>query len=316
MYSWQPVKTVSVIIPTRNRRRRLERALRSVAAQTHAVHEVIVVDDGSTDGTFEWLKDANPMPGLLKVVHHTTPAGGSAARNAGIASALGEMIAFLDDDDEWMPGKLEKQLGVMNAGGRAVASCWYEVDTGFSRRLVTVPESPSIEQLLEGNVCGSASLCMVKATLAREVGGFDVRLPSGQDWDFWIRLRDRAEIAVAKEALVRYVAHDDEKITSNVGVAYRGTRAVFMKHRPRVQSTARRRLLGRLAYLRSLQPGSRSARLRSLARAVRWHGEGSRAFVISSLPRILVPESLLQRAVRRYVSWRTCLAGRGGARIA
>src|SRR4030066_2069221 len=103
---------VSVIIPTYNRARFIERAIRSVLNQTYQNFEIIVVDDASTDDTEERVRRLLPNGRRLKYVRHDINRGAGAARDTGIKNAAGEYIALLDSDDEWLPEKLEKQLQV------------------------------------------------------------------------------------------------------------------------------------------------------------------------------------------------------------
>ena len=106
-----PSPQVSVVAPAFERREVLPRALDSVVAQTYGDWELIVVDDGSTDGTAEMVKQDYPDVHLVVQENH----GVSAARNAGIAQARGEWIAFLDSDDAWLPEKLERQMKALEA---------------------------------------------------------------------------------------------------------------------------------------------------------------------------------------------------------
>ncbi len=100
--------TVSVIIPTYNRANLVSRAIKSVLNQTYQDFEIIVVDDCSEDNTEEIVKSFNDS--RIRYIKHKKNKGGSAARNTGIKRARGKYIAFLDDDDEWLPSKLEKQI--------------------------------------------------------------------------------------------------------------------------------------------------------------------------------------------------------------
>ena len=99
---------ISVIIPVHNRAKLILRALASVRAQTYAEFEILVVDDGSTDGLSETLGQLDEP--RLRVLRHTLRQGAASARNTGIRASTGEYLAFLDSDDEWMPNKLERQL--------------------------------------------------------------------------------------------------------------------------------------------------------------------------------------------------------------
>ena len=110
---------ISVVIPTRNRRRLLALALASVLDQRGVRLEVIVVDEASTDDTVEMVRSiADPR---VRLVRHAVPLGKSAARNRGIAESVGDWIAFLDDDDLWAPDKLRLQLQALRAERRAWA---------------------------------------------------------------------------------------------------------------------------------------------------------------------------------------------------
>ena len=102
-------RSVSAVIPTFNRKALVLRALRSVYEQTQSVDEIIVVDDGSEDGTRAAIRDEFPAVEILVQDNR----GVSAARNRGIAVASGSWIAFLDSDDEWKPSKIERQLGAL-----------------------------------------------------------------------------------------------------------------------------------------------------------------------------------------------------------
>ena len=101
--------TVSVVIPTYNRINYLPRALDSVAAQTRPVTEIIVVDDGSTDGTAECIRSRYPEVNVIRQANH----GVSHARNTGIRNVTGDWIAFLDSDDAWMPEKMSRQFSAL-----------------------------------------------------------------------------------------------------------------------------------------------------------------------------------------------------------
>src|SRR5579864_4784339 len=120
---------VSVVIPTRNRPALLARALDSVMRQTHAPEEVIVVVDGPDEETLRILRGDY---GFVRTMQLNTPGGASAARNAGVKKASGAWIAFLDDDDEWLPRKLELQMQA------ALRSSW-RYPMVFSRVVVNTP---------------------------------------------------------------------------------------------------------------------------------------------------------------------------------
>ena len=123
---------VSVIIPSHNRAVLLPRAVESVLAQTYSNLEVIIVDDASSDSTPAVMADLVKRDPRVRYFRHETNRYASAARNTGIASARGELIAFLDDDDEWLPEKLAKQVPVMLSASPEVGMvyCWMDYYDG------------------------------------------------------------------------------------------------------------------------------------------------------------------------------------------
>ena len=224
---------VSVVIPTRNRRARLERALRSVLAQTWRPLEVIVIDDASTDETSTLLSPLQTDGVRWRCLRNETPKGGAAARNQGIATATGTAVAFLDDDDTWLPEKIERQMAMLAERPEAVAvTCSYLVSTPGRPDHVVRPDGRADEQhLLWANDLGGASVCLSPTGRLRSIGGFDATLPSAQDWDLWIRLRELGPIAVCQDALVRYDRHDGPRISTNTPAMYVGRRKVFFRYR-------------------------------------------------------------------------------------
>ena len=123
---------ISVIIPTYNRKRLVERAAKSVLAQMYKNIECIVVDDCSTDETVTLLKELSLKDSRLIVISHTANRHVSAARNTGLAAANGELIAFLDDDDAWLPNKLDKQVACILSlpDTFGLVYCWFDMYSG------------------------------------------------------------------------------------------------------------------------------------------------------------------------------------------
>jgi glycosyltransferase involved in cell wall biosynthesis len=184
------VPAVSVIIPTRNRRKRLKLAIRSALGQTRVDLEVLVIDDGSTDSTEQAV--ANITDHRIRYVRRAASEGVSAARNAGIAEARGRWIAFLDDDDVWAPTKLTRQIDVMESHGRMWS---YAGDVMVDGDLTIVAGGPppppdEVVGLLErhNSVPAGASNIIVHADALSAAGPFDPGLTNHEDWDMWIRL--------------------------------------------------------------------------------------------------------------------------------
>jgi GT2 family glycosyltransferase len=223
--------TVSVVIPTHNRKAALERAIKTVVAQTYGDWELVVVDDASTDGTEEVVRALGE--GRLVYVRHPQNRGGGAARNTGIQRARGKYVAFLDSDDEWFPGKLARDVGAFADEGVGLVYCGKElVDPAGRLLLRRIPtlQGDLYRQLLAHDFIGSCSRVAVRTEVAQSIGGFDESLPSGQDWDMWVRASQKAKVACVPECLVRrHLGH--EQISGSLKRIYEGHRKVVEKHR-------------------------------------------------------------------------------------
>jgi glycosyltransferase involved in cell wall biosynthesis len=201
---------VSVVIPTKDRWPVLSTsALASALGQESVEHEVVVVDDGSIDETHTELGKLDPT--RLKVIRHRVPSGVAHARNAGIAAASGEWIAFLDDDDLWAPHKLRSQLDAAKAAGASFAysgAAWLDEDRRFIRALSPPPPEGLVLRLLRWNeLWAGCSNVVARADVLRRIGGFDEQLFQLADWDLWIRLAFEVPAAAVEEMLVGYVMH-------------------------------------------------------------------------------------------------------------
>ncbi len=203
---------ISVIIPTFNRRDRLAKALASVLAQEDVCFEVIVVDDGSTDGTREMIQKDFPSVSYLWQENQ----GPSAARNRGIERAQGEWIAFLDSDDEWTPDKLKTQLYYFEKHP-AYSIC--QTEEIWIRDGVRV--NPMNKHKKYGGwifdkclpLCMvSPSAVMIHKSLFDEVGLFDESLPACEDYDLWLRISCKFPIGLIEQnCVIRYGGHADQR---------------------------------------------------------------------------------------------------------
>lgn len=269
------VPLVSVVIPSRNRRARLERALASVWAQTLGDFEVIVVDDASDDGTQQALANIAASEPRLRTIRHDAPRGGAGARNTGIAAARGEFVAFLDDDDVWLPEKLARQVAVLRANPQASAvSASFVIDAGGGRRLAKILHPPrDADEIIHANHLGGASVCCTTRAALERIGGFDPTLRSAQDWDLWIKLNDLGPVLVCPEPLVVYHTHEGARITGNPVAVYTGRRRVFVRYRGRMSAAARGTQIRELLYCRKVMLKSgRLAELVGLFGLMRYTG--------------------------------------------
>ena len=203
--------TVSAIIPTFNRVHLLERALRSVFDQSVPLLEVIVVDDGSTDGTSEWVARAFPEAVLMIQPN----LGVSRARNRGIEAAKGDWITFLDSDDQWCETKNEEQLAALLADpSRRIC----HTDEIWIRNGVRV--NPMHKHRKGGGEIFSQCLprCVISPSsvmLHRSVfevhGVFDEQLPACEDYDLWLRLCAKLQVTyLARPLVIKHGGHADQ----------------------------------------------------------------------------------------------------------
>lgn len=214
--------TVSVVIPTYNRKDVVIRAVQSALNQSVPPLEVIIVDDGSSDGiSGETLLALGPR---IRLITHPTNRGGAAARNTGIDAARGSWIAFLDSDDVWVPHKLERQFAelgkqVTRIDVFACANVLKCMDNEQCEPYNALPPSKRhlSEYFLVDNCTLQTSSLVVPATLARQVR-FDERLKLHQDWDFVLRLvATGAKMSYLHECLVLYDARNDPLRVSSKG---------------------------------------------------------------------------------------------------
>lgn len=206
---------VSVIIPTHNRAKMIRRAIRSVLAQTWQDFELIVVSDGSTDNTDEVVASFDDP--RIRFLKHETARGASAARNTGIRASKGECIAFLDDDDEWTPNKLEVQVPVIRNSSFKVGLVYAWMEYVRDGKVVD-SRKPMLRgnifhEMLDKQAITNSSTLLVRREVLDVVQGFDEELPRGNDGDFIRRITKHFEVDYVPEVLVKvHVGH--ERITS------------------------------------------------------------------------------------------------------
>lgn len=240
---------ISVIIPTRNRSSQLIKAIDSALSQTWANIEIIVVDDASDDET------SNIIPTKysdIKYIRNTSPQGGSFARNIGIKNSNGIYIAFLDDDDTWLPEKLELQVSQFKSRDDVslVTCSYYEINLS-KKRYVRVREVNHLQDLLCQNSLGGASMYLTKKDFLLKVGCFDSSLSSGQDWDILIKMWSIGKIVSCSEPLVNYLNNPHSiRITNSIYASYKGLLGIFFKYKSLMSNSTRYFLLTELIFYR------------------------------------------------------------------
>jgi glycosyltransferase involved in cell wall biosynthesis len=192
---------VSAVIPVHNGERYLAEAVTSVRRQSPAPMEIIVVDDGSTDGTAALAETLGSDIQLVRQPH----SGVTISRNRGIRTARGDLIAFLDCDDVWTDAKLATQVPILrdHAG--------VQVALGYTRRMWAAPErgDASSETLLtEPELALHLGAALIRRSTFESVGGFDETVSRAEDWDWFMRVRERGlPIVVHPEVTLHYRRH-------------------------------------------------------------------------------------------------------------
>ena len=205
------LQNLSVIIPTHNRVGLLPRALTSIHAQTLPPAEIIVVDDGSTDGTERLMQSEFPGVGYLRQENR----GVAAARNRGIREARGEWLAFLDSDDEWLPQKLERQLGALAKNPELFVCHTNEIWIRRGRRVNPMKKHTKhggriFSKCLPLCVISPSSVVLHRSILTR-TGLFDESLPACEDYDLWLRVSSLFPVLYLEEPLImKYGGHPDQ----------------------------------------------------------------------------------------------------------
>ncbi len=210
---------ISVIIPTYNRKHTLSRSIGSVLSQTTKPLEIIVVDDGSTDGTRDWISAEYPT---VKYIYQNN-SGVSSARNNAIRNTRGEWIAFLDSDDEWLPNKLEQQINLIQDYPEYILCHSNEIWIRNGRRVNQMKKHKKFggevfEKCLD--ICRiSPSSALIKKSILEKIGYFDESLEVCEDYDLWLRLTAKHKILFIDEPLiVKYGGHLDQLSKVNNGI--------------------------------------------------------------------------------------------------
>ena len=267
---------VSVVLPTFNRERSVGKAIESVLRQTYTRLEVLVVDDASTDGTPELVRGLGDA--RIVYLRQDDNRGGSAARNRGLSAARGELIAFQDSDDEWLPHKLERQVGLLTRSTESTGVIYCPYRRIYADgRTETHPADPAAaprgeihHELLRGNFVGTPTI-LARRSCCDSVGGFDEALPRFQDWDWMIRVSRHWQVGFVEEPLV-LAGHESDNITDGHSAALvTAERRLVEKHLDALRGAGADVLAHRLWHLAhvSIMQGSAAEGRKALRRALR-----------------------------------------------
>jgi glycosyltransferase involved in cell wall biosynthesis len=271
---------ISVIIPTYNRSRLLAEALASVACQTCRDFETLVIDDGSDEDIPSVCAGASVPVRYIRIEH----AGASAARNAGIEAASGELLAFLDSDDIWLPEHLARTISVLQAQpevGLVYHPCQAADEQGRAvtpRRIPPLPSGFIARHLLAYDMVATPSV-VCRRGLVQQVGGFDPSLPTGEDYDLFLRLSLLCPFVALPEPLLlrrRHAGNISKQQRVQTAVRHAQVKERFCLQHPDLMTSWGRYARDQLAksFYRAgrllLQGGQRSAGRECLRRALRY----------------------------------------------
>ena len=227
---------VSIIIPTFKRNQCLKRAINSVLNQTFNEFEIIVVDDNNEGSRYRKLNEKlmEDYKDNEKVIYikHQQNLNGAAARNTGIKFSKSKYIAFLDDDDEYLPEKTELQINVLEK----LDKTWGAVYCGYSKyinnKLISTDLNSKygnlkIKLLLMENPIAAGSTLLIKRSILNELNGFDITFSRHQDWELLMRFFKKYKIAYVNQNLVKINSNNDMYFTNPENLII--TKETFLK---------------------------------------------------------------------------------------
>ena len=302
---------VSVIIPCFNGKQFLAAAIDSALNQKYSPLEVIVVDDGSTDGSDRIIESYGP-----RITSFRQPNSGlSSARNAGIRRSKGEYLAFLDCDDYWRVDFASKMVGMLERSGAGIAYCgWQNVGLAGPRGYPFIPPDYEADTqkslLLVANTRWPVHAAMVRRSIVEQVGGFDTRWKSCEDFAFWIRAATSQRLVRVAEVLAFYRHHDGVQMTKNRSLIARNhwlVQRCYLRENPSIREALGTEAVQRITHGSLLDRGYRCFWDRDLEhahkifRSVMRTGYGSAKDWKYMLPALL-PLSLYRRLIRWFDS--------------
>jgi len=224
---------VSIIIPTYNRAELLHTAITSVLNQTYQDFEILIIDDASKDNTQEVVKSFNDR--RIKYIRHKENKGEAVARNTGIMNSNGEYIAFLDDDDEWLPEKLWLQVDLLKNSQPKVGCVYtgyFVIDRSSKkilRRRIPTKRGDIYHDMLFRNYIGIPSTVILKRECFQKINLFDESIAFGNDYDLWIRIAKEFYFDYIEKPLVKYCIHR-QRLSTNLEIQIKGLEMILKKY--------------------------------------------------------------------------------------
>jgi len=287
---------VTAVIPCFNAAATLLRAIASVRGQSYPNIEIIAVDDGSRDGTPALLRQQEALG--VRVITQAN-AGAAAARNAAIAVARGEFLAFLDADDEWHPDKIARQINLLTSHPAMVlAGCRAEVIGLDGARLpVNASREPTVGaeawRTLLHHSFFIPSVLAARTEVVRRIGGFTAAMRAGEDdQDFCIRMALQGEVGFVDAALMTMYQQPGSLSQTHLSREHLTVLPMILGHcralADRLSRAERRHILGaRYSQIgRNIYPGAPAVGLRLLARAIGYGAEpfGNLRYLVTAAP--------------------------------
>ena len=233
---------LSVVLPTHNRAQQVLRAARSVLCQDVPALEVIIVDDASTDDTPRVIDRLATEDRRVRLVStEAGPVGPCHARNRGLELAQGELVAFCDDDDTWTEEAGPAVLSALEADpGLGAVSGWHRVlhTENGAQALYRGPTSYGASELMWQNFVGVPFGVIRRSTLSFDIG-FDPDLPTGEDWDLWLRCAGERKIRTVPTVCYVYRQHGGSRVTAGMAAQIEGRRNFVSKHGAEMSSACR-----------------------------------------------------------------------------
>jgi len=256
---------ITAIITTFNRAQFLEKAVKSILTQTFENFELLVLDNSSTDNTQEIVKGFNDK--RIKYIKHK-PIGISAARNLGVKKASGEFIAFLDDDDEWLPNKLQNQIDIFKKNKLDAALVyggfvWINEKNKIIGKHLPALRGYILKELLSQKdyFTGSASNPMIRKSVFKNIGYYNKNVLTGEDWEFYLRLSQKFKIDFTNKFVVKIKQHSGSRLgdklleAAELELLVLKNYSEIFKNNPRLKSLYLQKIGGKFCRISQPQKG-------------------------------------------------------------
>lgn len=240
---------VSIIITTRNREDLLPRALNSVINQTYKDIEIIIIDDCSTDKTQEVIKNYQELYSNIIYIKNNIPSGANVSRNKGIKIAKGKFIAGLDDDDEFMPNRIELLLKNYDEKYAFITSLNI-IQSDYELRYSQAPEVVTIEHMKQDNILMNQAF--IEKDRLIKIGLYDINLTAYQDYDMWVRLiLQYGNVKVLQIFTQKvYFQNNRKRITNDMNKRFKGYFSFYKKHKKLFSKTEKKNFLSVFYFIR------------------------------------------------------------------